>query len=62
MKIYVVVTDDHYNGNAPAESKLGCKIFIDKQKAKNYYNGIQHKYPIRWGGPYIHVEMFEKNI
>lgn len=49
MKIYVVVTDDHYNGNAPAESKLGCKIFIDKQKAKNYYNGIQHKYPIRWG-------------
>lgn len=34
MKIYVVVTDDHYNPHAPAERILGCKLFIDKKKLK----------------------------
>lgn len=62
MKLYIVVTEDHYNGNAPAERKLNCKVFTDKIKASVYKDSQSKKYQMRWCGPYIRVTMFEKEI
>lgn len=62
MKLYIVVTEDHYNGNAPAERKLNCEVFTDKTTASVYQNLQLEKYPMRLYGPYIRVTMFEKEI
>lgn len=62
MKLYIVVTEDHYNGNAPAERKLNCEVFTDKTTAHVYKNLQLEKYPVKWGGPHIRVTMFEKEI
>lgn len=62
MKLYIVVTEDHYNMNAPPERILNCEVFTDKTTASVYKNLQLEKYPVRWGGPYICVTMFEKEI
>lgn len=62
MKLYIVVTEDHYNENAPAERKLNCEVFTDKTTASVYKNLQLEKYSIRQGWTHIRVTMFEKEI
>lgn len=61
MKVYTVVVVFHPMCE-PQNYKLSCKSFPSYTQAAEYKKEKENEYPIRWGGNYNHVEMFEQEL
>lgn len=61
MKIYNVVVIHHPGNNNP-NYDVYAKVFTDYLEAMNYMDKRQKEFPLKWNGPYNHVDVFEQKL